>query len=169
MPKPKFFPTGSSPDPRSSLSLGKLLHEITSSTEEKKEMANLPLGKIPNGDPKRHELYQLAVEVTRLRQLRRKCLPKQYFKEVPWDMLLALYISYGHYKLSVSALAAQLLSPITTVVRWLSHLESEGRVCHIDHPTDRRIRFLELTDVGRGEMDSYFLELLHSWPFLTIK
>ena len=169
MPKPEFFLIGSSPDSGNSMRLGRLLQEVTSYAEGEKEMAYLPPDKIRNDDPQRHDLYQLAVEVRRLRLLRGKCLPKAYFKNVPWDILLALYISTGKYKMSVTNLASELLSPLTTVMRWLSDLEGEGRVCHRDHPNDGRIRFLELTDVGRREMDNYFLELLRSPSFSPIK
>ena len=152
-----FTPKGQ-PSPRSE----KLLQEIDSYAEPQDNMANLGEVQIPNGDPRRHDLQRLAVETRRLRQLRIKFLPRECFGEVAWDILLALYIAQETHKISVTALTSQLVVPMTTILRWLSHLEGEGRICHSDHPTDRRIRHLALTVVGRREMDGYFVEVLRS-------
>lgn len=158
-----FTPNGQ-PSPR----LEKLLREIDSYAESQNNITNLREAEIPNDDPRRHELHELAVEIMRLRKLRIRFLPKKYFGEVAWDILLELYIAQERQQISITTLTSQLVVPMTTVIRWLSHLEGEGRLYHLDHPTDRRIRYLALTVVGRREMDGYFIDVLRLSSFRAI-
>lgn len=122
-----------------------------------------------NDDSRKQELHQIAVELRRLGRLRINSLPQEYFGEVAWDILLTLYISHERDRLSVTTLTSELSASMTTVLRWLSHLEGEGRVANLGHPTDKRIRHLALTDLGRRELDGYFLEVLRSSNFVAIK
>ena len=82
------------------------------------------------------------------------------FGEPGWDMLLILYVEEDINRLSVSRLVVASGSSLTTGLRWFEYLVSQQLVCRQNHPTDRRIDLVELTDKGRSALDSYFSETL---------
>ena len=78
--------------------------------------------------------------------------------QIYFDMLLSLYINEDHQEDCITTLTAEVGAPMTTMLRWLAHLEREGRVIGKQDVTDARTRFIYLTDKGRTEMDGYFRE-----------
>ena len=165
MSKQGVFHTKSPPTSHFSPRLDKLLREIAAYTEGCSEVEKLEPVEIQYDDPIRQTLFEIALEVRRVRNLRTKFLPKHYFGEIAWDILIELYLDQRKARSSMTILASRLLTPMTTVLRWLSLLEGEGRIYKLNHPTDRRVHFWELTELGRRAMDSYFSEFLHSSRF----
>ena len=85
---------------------------------------------------------------------------KAMFGEPAWDVMLILYIERKEQSYTIARLTERAGAPATTVLRWLDHMEREGLVRRLEHPTDARALFVELTDYGEQMMDSYFSETL---------
>ena len=85
-------------------------------------------------------------------------------REVPWDILLVLYVNYQRAHLNVSSIFAD-IAPHTTVLRWLSHLEKEGYVIRYPHPTDARVSYVTLSPAGKSTLDLYFDSALSANDF----
>ena len=94
------------------------------------------------------------------RRRRTQLFGSAMFGEPGWDMLLILYVEEDINRLSVTRLATTSGSSLTTGLRWFEYLVSQQLVRRLDHPTDRRIDLVELTDKGRIALDSYFSETL---------
>jgi DNA-binding MarR family transcriptional regulator len=108
----------------------------------------------------RNGFLECAREILRLRRSRTQYFGSAMFGEPGWDILLILYVEEGRNQLHVSRLMAASGSPPTTGLRWLDYLESQQWVGRRKHPTDGRVELVELTDKGRGLLDSYFSETL---------
>ena len=110
--------------------------------------------------PERFHLLVLARRTQTRRRLRQRFFPKNYLGEIAFDMLLSLYINEDHREDCITTLMAELGAPMTTMLRWLAHLEREARVIGKQDVKDARTRLISLTDKGRTEMDEYFRESL---------
>lgn len=113
------------------------------------------------GEPNsRDDLNSRARAVLKTRQLRARHFNKAMFAEPAWDILLLLYLAdFSEARQSVGHLADLIETPPTTVSRWVGYLEKENLVARIDHPTDRRIVFIQLTDQGRSALDGFLNEM----------
>lgn len=82
------------------------------------------------------------------------------FADPAWDMLLALYnLELNQQSISVSKLCMSAGVPLTTALRWIAKLESDGLVRREDDPLDGRRSWVELTDAGSCAMRGYFSEI----------
>lgn len=113
------------------------------------------------GDPSpREELVDRARALLQMRRLRARHFNRVMFSEPAWDILLLLYLSDSFEgRQTISHLAEMVETPLTTVLRWVAYLEKERLVERIDHPTDRRVTFIQLSDKGRKSLDE-FLEVM---------
>lgn len=113
------------------------------------------------GDLSSRQLLALrARAVLDSRRARRRYFQADLFGEPAWEILLALFIDdESSARLSISRLAQQIETPLTTVVRWVNALEKAGLVSRDDHPTDRRTMFIRLSDKGRTALESYLAVL----------
>lgn len=94
-------------------------------------------------------LVALADEELRRRRLRMKFLPRQFFGEGAWAMLLDLFVSQfrGRRVPTTSAcIAAEV--PATTALRWLDVLEQHSLIERYETEHDRRVKFVRLTADG---------------------
>ena len=83
------------------------------------------------------------------------------FADPAWDMLLELYAaSLSERRLTVSRLAERSAVPMTTALRWIATLQSEGLIDRRDDPFDKRRYFLTLSEKGAKAMIAYFEALL---------
>lgn len=114
-----------------------------------------------DGEPNDHnELIARARAVLNTRQLRARYFKRAMFAEPAWDILLLLYLAdTSEARQSVGQLAELIETPPTTVSRWVSYLEKERLVARTDHPTDRRIVFIGLTDQGRNALNGFLSEM----------
>lgn len=115
----------------------------------------------PSTEPSpRDELLARARAVLHARRLRARHFSPVMFAEPAWDMLLFLYVcDLSEGRQTIGQLADLVETPLTTALRWMAYLEKEHLVARKDHPTDRRIVFVELTDKGRNAMDAFLAEL----------
>ena len=82
------------------------------------------------------------------------------FSDPAWDMLLELYAaSLADRRMTISRLAERSAVPMTTALRWIATLQSEGVIDRQDDPFDRRRYFLSLSDKGLGAMESFYENL----------
>ncbi|HET7678955.1 MAG TPA: hypothetical protein VFK79_02345 [Xanthobacteraceae bacterium] len=58
--------------------------------------------------------------------------------------------------MKTSAVCAAAAVPPTTALRWIKHLQAIGLLCTVDHHTDRRVRWLELSCDAQAVLDQYF-------------
>lgn len=114
-----------------------------------------------NAEPNDHnELIARARAVLNTRQLRARHFNRAMFAEPAWDILLMLYLAdTSEARQSVGQLAELIETPPTTVLRWVSYLEKEHLIARTDHPTDRRVAFVGLTDQGRNALNGFFSEM----------
>jgi len=79
------------------------------------------------------------------------------FSDPAWDILLELYaLHLEQQRASVSFVYAASGVPASTALRWVAKLEGEGFIVRIDHPTDARCSWLELTPEGLEKMTGFF-------------
>jgi len=104
-------------------------------------------------------LVQIVRGMRHLRRVGREQLGTA-FPEPALDILLEVY-----YRESCGAIttAEALLEPghvpASVAERWLRHLGNEGFLTSKAHPTDQKIRFVELTDSGRQALERFFSEV----------
>lgn len=109
---------------------------------------------------RRDELISRARGVFLARRLRAQHFNRIIFAEPAWDILLLLYLADSSGgRQTIGQLAALVETPLTTVLRWVACLEKEHLVERMDHPTDRRIVFIRLTDEGRKALDAFLGEM----------
>ena len=101
-------------------------------------------------------LAKQAAGLLRHRQLRKRFLPADLFREPGWDMLIAIYIadSNGH-PMNVKSLVAMVDAPATTSQRWIDHLDRLGLVTRATDPLDRRRIEVSLTHAGQSALEAY--------------
>ena len=108
----------------------------------------------------RNELVSRARAALHGRRLRTRHFNRAMFAEPAWDILLLLYVAdSSEGRQTIGQLAELVGTPLTTVLRWVGYLEKEDLLERQDHPTDRRIVFIRLTDKGRNSLDSYLAEM----------
>lgn len=109
----------------------------------------------------RETLISRARIVFNGRRLRERHFDRQLFGEPAWDILLLLYIAeQSSARLTSTRLAELIETPLTTVGRWLNHLEMDRLIERQPHPTDRRTVFIKLLEKGRAALDSYLGSIL---------
>lgn len=85
--------------------------------------------------------------------------PKSMFGgELAWDLLMVLYTAHGRSRLNVSSLTLQAGGTQTTTLRWLAYLKDCGLVTIREHPTDKRIQVVEISEDGVSRMEAFFSE-----------
>ena len=114
-----------------------------------------------SAEPAPHDmLVSRARVVLHARRLRARHFNRVMFAEPAWDILLLLYLAdTSEGRQTIGQLAELVETPLTTVLRWVGYLEKEHLVERRDHPTDRRIVFIRLTDKGRNALDAYLDEM----------
>ena len=106
------------------------------------------------------ELIVCARALLQMRRLRARHFNRAMFAEPAWDILLLLYLAdSSEGRQTIGQVAELVETPLTTALRWIGYLEKEHLVGRKDHPTDRRIVFIELTDKGRTALDAFLSEM----------
>lgn len=115
---------------------------------------------VGGGSADRQRLLAKARLVLSSRRAREDYFKRDLFGEPAWEILLALYVTEdAGARFTVSKLAECIGVPLSTAVRWVKTLEESALVRRLDHPTDRRIVFVQLLDKGRIALDAYLSAL----------
>jgi len=86
------------------------------------------------------------------------------FSESAWEILLTLYSTEDNGpRWTVTGLAQGTGTAPTTALRWFDYLEQSGLIVRVASPTDRRMVFVNLAELGRAKMDAY-LQNIDSYP-----
>jgi DNA-binding transcriptional ArsR family regulator len=106
----------------------------------------------------RHETTEAEVRaVLWARRQRELVLGKELFSDPAWDILLELYAAaLGQRRVPTSELSIAAGIPLTTTLRWISKLESDGLVTRADDPLDGRRVWIALANQAVPMMSSYF-------------
>ena len=92
-----------------------------------------------------------------MRERRVEVLGNEFEAEPPFDILLALYISEGSEKIiTVTKLAELALLAVSTALRWLDRLVSDGWIERTRVAGDARKSRLSLTAKSRNALDQLF-------------
>jgi DNA-binding MarR family transcriptional regulator len=109
----------------------------------------------------REVLIERARQIYLARRRRHRIFGKSMFGEPAWDVLLVLYIAeHAGPRYTIGRLTQVAGLATTTSLRWLDYLEGQRLIARDSHPTDKRAVFVEITDKGLHEMDSYLSETL---------
>ena len=117
-------------------------------------------------DDETNERSDLAKRIHDSRRARDKFFPAEVFADPAWDILLFLYwANHKQQRLSVTSVSLAAAVPATTALRWIENLAGLGLVRKNQHPTDRRVTWLDLSDNAKEKLDQYFDELLEVRAF----
>jgi len=94
------------------------------------------------------------------RRLRYKVLPEGMFGEPAWDILLNLYVEQDGARVTLAELTRILAFPGSTLLRWFNYLEDRGLVRRIEHTTDQRSFYPQLTSKGVDAINLYISGVL---------
>lgn len=106
-------------------------------------------------------LVNLAEQELRRRKVRAKYLPREYFGEGAWAMLLDLFVcQHRNRKVSTTSVCLASDVPETTALRWLEVLEKDGLIVRRPDKQDRRVKHVTLSDKGCAAVR----DILRSYP-----
>ena len=90
-----------------------------------------------------------AREEVRRRRAREAVMPRDFFGEPAWDILLDLFIAAGEgRRLCVTDIFVFAGASATTVLRYLNILQAADYLARLPDPNDNRRTFVELTKFG---------------------
>lgn len=94
------------------------------------------------------------------RQVRAKFFGCELFADPAWDMLLDLTAARAeNVRVSVSSLCIASGVPPTTALRWIVQMTDAGLLNRADDHTDRRRRFITLSDQTANAIARYFASI----------
>ena len=99
---------------------------------------------------------ELAQRSRTMRQYRTRFFGPRIARDLPWDILLALYVAESRSPVTATSLHAEIDAPWSSILRWLRTLEAKDLVVREMHPSDRRIAYLALSEPARLSLDQYF-------------
>lgn len=111
-------------------------------------------------------LRGLARHILDERDRRQWYFPRVLFDEMPWQMLLALYVSETK-RLSSECLCRSVLARPTTGNRWIDYLESEDLVTRHVEPSDKSRSMVELAPKSIELLELYLSDRLERGEFRT--
>lgn len=96
----------------------------------------------------------------RLRQLRNGYLPRHYFSDAAWEILIDLDQAERQSRLlAVSDLGLDSGIPLSTTLRYVQRMEADGYLVRTADPADGRRTNVALSETGRVAMNAIFDEL----------
>jgi DNA-binding MarR family transcriptional regulator len=102
-------------------------------------------------------LGELRQAEIRLRRARDMHFPPSYFADVAWDILLDLdWADERGVMLALSDLGVEAKIPLSTTMRYVQKMETDGFVVRQLDSKDRRRTIVALTDKGREAMKNIF-------------
>ena len=110
-------------------------------------------------DGTKRQLQDLARHILDERDRCKWYFPRLLFDEVPWQMLLVLYVSETS-RLSSESLCGSILAPLTAGNRWIDYLAREDLVTQHVEPSDRSRSIVELAPKGLSSLELYLTDRL---------
>jgi hypothetical protein len=103
------------------------------------------------------DLSKLAEQIYRSRRLRDKFFGDSVNSDGAWNMVLSAFSSPPDAKLTVTSVCYSSCYPMTSALRWLDKLINRGIFQRSRTDKDRRLVYINLTDVGREQMTQYLI------------
>ena len=101
-------------------------------------------------------LREIAHSQIKARASRGQYFRAALFSDPAWDILLELFVApHEGRRVYISAVGLAADIPLSTALRWVNVLESEGLVEREDDPLDARRTYLRLTEEGGRAMVMY--------------
>jgi hypothetical protein len=110
-------------------------------------------------DGTKSRLQGLARHILDEQDRRQRYFPRVLFDDLPWRMLLTLYVSETG-RLSSDFLWHSVLAPPATGSRWIDYLANEELVTRHIEPSDKLRSMVELSPKGIGLLDLYLKDRL---------
>ena len=108
-------------------------------------------------DVTRQIILAKTIELYRERRRRERIFSFDIFGEPAWDILLDLFSCHLQSKrISVTSVCIAANVAPTTALRWVSELEEIKLIERFDSETDRRVKWVRLTDSASKMMLDYF-------------
>ena len=124
------------------------------------ERSELDAAVVQHSPRTRYDTVVAVRKSLQVRLVRGRYLNSKLFSDPAWDMLLELYAAaITQRRLSVSRLSERSGTPMTTTLRWIAALESEGLVERQPNPLDARQVFIVLSTQAVEAMDGFFADL----------
>jgi hypothetical protein len=118
----------------------------------------IEIGRQKRGSPIMSEAARWAY---RTGQIRRTVFGDRIVSDQAWDILLDLFIARSEQRqVSVTSACLAAAAPLTTVIRYIGHLEEVGLLKRSRNPRDARSSHLEITDEGARKIRTYLTEVL---------
>lgn len=117
-------------------------------------MLKIAASSFATDDGTKGRLQDLARHILDERDRRQWYFPRILFDELPWQILLILYVAETG-RLSSDCLWHSLLVQPSTGNRWIDYLESEELVTRHVEPSDKSRSMVELAPKGMGLLDLY--------------
>ena len=117
-------------------------------------MMKIAASSFATDDGTKGRLQDLARHILDERDRRQWYFPRILFDEMPWQILLILYVAETG-RLSSDCLWRSLLVQPSTGNRWIDYLESEEVVTRHVEPSDKSRSMVELAPKGMGLLDLY--------------
>ena len=129
-------------------------------------MMKIAASSFATDDGTKGRLQDLARHILDERDRRQWYFPRIFFDEMPWQILLILYVSETG-RLSSDSLWRSLLAQPSTGNRWIDYLESEELVTRHVEPSDKSRSMVELAPKGIGLLDLYLSDRLQRGEIRT--
>jgi hypothetical protein len=111
--------------------------------------------------PARLSVLQVATLAHEARRKRRTIFGAREISDTSWDILLDLFIArFEKRRVTVKSACLAAGAPMTTAIRYITHLESIGLLTRSRNPNDARSSFLHISDRGVRKLTEHFSETL---------
>ena len=108
-------------------------------------------------DVNRQFILAETIKLYRERRRRERIFSSDLFGEPAWDILLDLFSAHLQNKrISVTSVCIAANVAPTTALRWISELQENLLIERFDSDTDRRVKWVRLTDSASKLMFEYF-------------
>lgn len=111
------------------------------------------------------ERAELARRLYGARRERDNLFPSNIFADPAWDILLILYSAdLAQQRLNITSVCEAAAVPSSTALRWIDNLVGYNLLRRVQHTTDGRTIWLQLTFDARTRLDRFFDGVLASPP-----
>lgn len=105
-------------------------------------------------------LRLIAIGIYKRRRIRDKLFPHDLFSEPAWDMILDLFINkVNGRRPRVKSVCIASCAPMSTALRWIGLLESEGFLVRGPDEKDKRSQLLELSEMGLATVRRFLTKI----------
>lgn len=109
-------------------------------------------------DNESDSLLERARVILANRRRRSAIFGTQMFSEPAWEILLTLYADQQAQRYTQSGVIDASGTSKTTALRWIDYLLERDFIRREDHPTDKRLKFLTLSENGLNLLEMYLSE-----------